>query len=71
MNDQELAEYQKQVAEEEEEYVFLFLDDLRESGITNMMGSTPYIQREFGIDKREAKAHLLKWMKTYSTRHPA
>ena len=33
--------------------VFDYLDILRESGVTNMFGATPYIQEEFGVDKKK------------------
>ena len=46
-----------------EEY-FTFLDDLRESGITNMFGATPYLQEEFGLTYNEAKEVLVAWMKS-------
>lgn len=39
-----------------------FLNTLRESGDTNMMGAVPYIQAEFGIDRYAAKAVLFAWM---------
>lgn len=48
-----------------------YLDELRESGETNMFGAAPYLQREFpGLSKEEAKAVLLDWMHTFSKRHP-
>lgn len=43
-------------------YEFLFLNALRESGITNMFGASPYIVREFGVSQSEAKTILTKWM---------
>lgn len=52
------------------EQVFEYLDNLRESGVTNMFGAAPYIEEEFGVTKREAKAFLVEWMETFSTRHP-
>lgn len=55
---------------EEEEEVFDYLDELRESGETNMFGATQYIQEEFDMDKATARAYLMKWMKTYSDKHP-
>ena len=55
---------------EEELGVFEYLDDLREEGVTNMYGAVPYIREEFGCDKYKAKAFLLKWMGTFSDRHP-
>lgn len=41
---------------------FLFLNQLRFSGETNMFGATPYLQAEFGLDRHEAKAVLMEWM---------
>jgi hypothetical protein len=48
--------------------VFSFLDALRESGATNMFGAAPYIQREFGVDRTRARALLLEWMESFSSR---
>lgn len=48
-----------------EEEVFEYLDGLRESGVTNMFGATPYIVREFSISKNEARELLTKWMMQY------
>ncbi len=45
-----------------EQEVFEYLDDLRESGVTNMFGAGAYIQDEFGIGRKEASALLKKWM---------
>ena len=42
--------------------VFVFLDVLRESGVTNMFGATPYITEEFGINRYEANRFLVQWM---------
>ena len=49
--------------------IFLYLDDLRESGITNMFGASPYIEAEFDMDKRIAYKYLSRWMETFSDRH--
>lgn len=43
-------------------YEFLFLNALRESGATNMFGATPYLQEEFDMSQKEARAILIKWM---------
>lgn len=44
----------------------IFLDELRESGITNMYGAGSYIEREFDeITRPEAKAILVYWMETF------
>lgn len=40
-----------------------FLDNLRESGETNMFGARPYLMEEFGLDKHEAGKILSEWMK--------
>ncbi len=43
-----------------------FLLALRDSGVTNMFGAAPYLQREFGLDKREAREILSNWMKSFN-----
>ena len=48
-----------------EKRMFTFLNDLRDSGITNMFGAGPYLQNEFGLDKREAREILAKWMRSF------
>ena len=53
-----------------QEQVNYFLDDLRESGATNMFGAVPYIVEEFGFSRTEAKQLLLNWMQTFAERHP-
>jgi hypothetical protein len=47
---------------------FIFLDQLRNSGETNMFGATPYIQARFGLLRKEAEAILLEWMETFDAR---
>jgi hypothetical protein len=42
-----------------------FLVALRDSGITNMFGAAPYLQSEFGLDKREAREVLANWMRSF------
>ena len=41
---------------------YTYLDELRESGATNMFGAGPYVESEFGISKKEAKEFVLGWM---------
>jgi len=50
--------------------VFEYLDDLRESGETNMYGAGSYLKRDYGFDDAVAKAFLGKWMETFGERHP-
>jgi hypothetical protein len=47
-----------------------YLDDMRESNDINMFGCGPYLQSEFGIDRREAKAVFFYWKDTFGERHP-
>ena len=54
---------------ENREMYFNYLDQLRESGITNMFGASPYLQEAFDLDRYEAKDVLLEWMQTFSARH--
>lgn len=49
----------------------LFLDDLRESGVTNMYRATPYLMKEFAeLNKNQAMKVLIYWMNTFGERHP-
>ena len=55
--------------DEYEEY-FIFLDELRKSGITNMFGATPYLMEAFDhLAYDEARTILKAWMETFSVRH--
>jgi hypothetical protein len=57
--------------EQTKEEVFEFLDDLRETGVTNMYGATSYIVAAFGfINKKTAGELLAEWMTTFHERHP-
>jgi hypothetical protein len=42
-----------------------YLDELRESGETNMFGAGPYLANEFALMLPEAHAVLSYWMKTF------
>lgn len=42
-----------------------FLDNLRESGVTNMFGAAPYLVDRFGLDVKEARAILSEWMENF------
>tara|TARA_R100000008_G_C3537165_1_gene142698 strand:- start:255 stop:437 length:183 start_codon:yes stop_codon:yes gene_type:complete len=44
---------------------FAFLDELKESGATNMFGAVPYLMDEFILDKDEALDILGRWMESY------
>jgi hypothetical protein len=54
-------------ATELEKDVFLFLNGLRESGVTNMFGATTYILDEFPeLDKKQASKLLSLWMSNFN-----
>lgn len=48
----------------EEEHL-LFLDELRDSGATNMFGAPAYVEQEFDVSSTDAKAITLYWMETF------
>jgi len=50
-------------AEWEEQYIFL--ENLRKSGVTNMFGATPYLEEAFSMDYAEAGACLVSWIANY------
>lgn len=56
--------------EEDKKEIYEFLDDLRESGITNMFGASKYIVEVFNISKMQAQSALANWMNTFNQRHP-
>ena len=45
---------------------FNFLDELRESGVTNMFWAVPYLMDEFILDNEEAKDILVRWMESFN-----
>lgn len=50
----------------EEKAIFDYLNELRDSGVTNMFGATPYIEKEFNMKNRDASEILSKWMSNYN-----
>mgnify|MGYP003148047017 CR=1 FL=1 len=56
MNDEDLADM--------DEY-FQYLEDLKESGETNMYGAAPHLRREFGLNRKESHDILEEWMGSY------
>jgi len=48
----------------------VFLDELRESGETNMWGAVPYLMADFeDLTKKQAGDIHTYWMKTFAQRH--
>lgn len=52
-----------------DEKYYEYLDELRDSGVTNMFGAASYLEDAFGLTRKEAKAILLDWMGTFGERH--
>jgi len=50
---------------------FEYLDDLRESGETNMFGAGVYLREDFGMERKSSGAVLSAWMKTFDGETPA
>lgn len=48
-----------------ENIYWLYLEDLRRSGVTNMFGATSYLMEEFDLSKSEASKILADWMHNY------
>ena len=46
--------------------VYLYLEQLRESGETNMFGAGVYLQKHFELSKEKAIMYLSDWMKQYN-----
>lgn len=44
---------------------WIFLEQLRKSGVTNMWGAAPYLADEFGLEREESRKILLDWMHNY------
>lgn len=45
---------------------FIFLLDLRDSGITNMFGASPYLSSAFGHDRNLSIQILGHWMENFA-----
>jgi len=53
------------------EEVFPYLDELRESGVTNMYGAHRYIMEDFSMDKAMAIKLVQAWMETLKEKDDA
>ena len=45
------------------EKYFRYLDDLRDSGVTNMWGAPAYLVAVFGLSNKEARKVWAAWIK--------
>lgn len=48
------------------EEMYMYLDYLRESGVTNMFGAGEYLEDEFNITAEEARTVLVHWMEDFT-----
>jgi hypothetical protein len=58
----------KNISKQKKLMMFDFLDALRQSGEINMFGSSIYLERVYGLNKRESKEVVLEWMQTFDER---
>ena len=58
--DERLVEHGKTVEE-----CKIFLEMVRQSGVTNMFGAASYLTKHMGIPKKLAGDVLVHWMQTY------
>jgi len=54
---------------DENEKYYQYLDNLRDSGVTNMFGAATWLADEFDIEIKEARKILVGWMESYGKRH--
>lgn len=45
---------------------WIYLENLRKSGVVNMYGAGPYLQKAFDLTKDEAAKILVDWMDNYN-----
>lgn len=45
---------------------WIYLENLRKSGVVNMSGATPYLMKAFDLDRKEAEKILLEWQDNYN-----
>jgi hypothetical protein len=57
------------MTDDERETLMVWLDDLRDSGVTNMFGAVPYLRDTWDFDEKTARAVLSHWMETFAERH--
>jgi hypothetical protein len=50
---------------EQEQEALAYLNELRDSGTTNMFGARPYLANQFGLDKAESQRLLRLWMDNF------
>lgn len=51
-----------------QQQVDTYLDELRQSGVTNMFGAGAYLETQFGLDTAAARTMLVAWMENFGER---
>ncbi len=46
--------------------IYNYLDGLRESGVVNMLGAGPYVERTFDLSKSDARKVHVAWIEDFS-----
>lgn len=46
--------------------MYIYLEQLRRSGVVNMFGAGPYLAKKYGLDYIVANKILHDWMKSYN-----
>ena len=59
-----MTENKNPIKHEWKEY-YVFLEDLRESGITNMFGSPQFLRDTFDVGRRTSMKIVASWMENY------
>jgi len=54
-----------QVETARQQEAFAYLDDVRESGLTNMMAGPRLLHETFGLDRDEARAYFQAWTQSF------
>lgn len=52
-----------------EDVHLVYLDALKATNVTNMLGAVPYLELEFGVTRRKGREILTYWMRSYEERH--
>jgi len=55
---------------EDVERCFVYLDALRESGVTNMFGATEFLVAQYDLSDGYARDMLILWMSTFTDEDP-
>lgn len=57
-----MPEYLIQLTEDDREYYFAYLEELRDTGVTNMLGAWEWLVRHESLSEAAAKDVCKQWM---------